>query len=128
MCMLDIAVPRDIEAQVGDLDDVYLYTGDDLQDVIDQNKQSRALAADQAKSSITEGVSQYRDELRARDDAATISAYRGKAEGYRDEELQKALLTLASRRDPERVLTLLARSEERRVGKEDRGRWWADSG
>lgn len=110
MFMLDIAVPRDIEAQVGDLDDVYLYTVDDLQDVIDQNKQSRALAADQAKSIITEGVSQYRDELRARDAAATISAYRGKAEGYRDEELQKALRTLASGRDPERVLTQLARN------------------
>src|SRR5690625_2357379 len=111
MFMLDIAVPRDIEAQVGDLDDVYLYTVDDLQDVIDQNKQSRALAADQARSIITEGVSQYRDELRARDAAATISAYRSKADGFRDEELQKALRTLASGRDPERVLTQLARNQ-----------------
>src|SRR5690625_6790562 len=109
MFMLDIAVPRDIEVKVGRLDDVYLYTFDDLQDVINQTKQSRALAADQAKTIITEGVSQYRDELRARDAAATISAYRGKAEGYRDEELQKALRTLASGRDPERVLTKLAR-------------------
>lgn len=110
MFMLDIAVPRDIEAQVGDLDDVYLYTVDDLHDVIDQNKQSRALAADQARTIITEGVSQYRDELRARDAAATIKAYRSKAETFRDEELQKALRTLAAGGDPERMLTQLARN------------------
>lgn len=110
MFMLDIAVPRDIEAQVGDLDDVYLYTVDDLHDVIDQNKQSRALAADQAKTIITEGVSQYRDQLRARDAATTIKAYRSKAEIFRDEELQKALRTLASGGDPERMLTQLARN------------------
>lgn len=110
MFMLDIAVPRDIEAQVGELDDVYLYTVDDLHDVIDQNKQSRALAADQARTIIAEGVSHYRDELRARDAAATIKAYRSKAETFRDEELQKSLRALAGGGDPERMLTQLARN------------------
>src|SRR5690606_24245884 len=65
MFMLDIAVPRDIEAQVGELDDVYLYTVDDLHAVIDENKKSRVAAADKAEDIIEEGVEQYRRHTRA---------------------------------------------------------------
>jgi len=47
--MVDLAVPRDIEAEVEQLRDVYLYTVDDLQHTIDQNMNSRRLAAEQAE-------------------------------------------------------------------------------
>ncbi|MDQ2077641.1 glutamyl-tRNA reductase [Marinimicrobium sp. ABcell2] len=110
MFMLDIAVPRDIEAEVGRLDDVYLYTVDDLHEVIDQNKQSRVAAADKAQSIIAEGVSHYRDQLRARDAVATIKAFRHQAESYRDVELEKALRVLAAGGDPEQILTQMARN------------------
>ena len=54
--MVDIAVPRDIEPEVGDLDDVFLYTVDDLHEVIQENRRHRQAAADQAESLIEHGV------------------------------------------------------------------------
>lgn len=110
MFMLDIAVPRDIEEQVGELDDVYLYTVDDLHAVIDANKKSRVAAADQAEEIIDEGVEQYLRQQRALDAVATVKAYRQKAESLRDLELQKALRNLQAGADPEHALQQLARN------------------
>lgn len=110
MFMVDIAVPRDIEAEVGRLDDVYLYTVDDLHEVIDKNRQSRAAAADKARDIIAQGVAQYRDQLRSQDAVATIKAYRTKAEALRASELDKALRALAAGGDPEQLLGQLARN------------------
>lgn len=108
--MLDIAVPRDIESEVGSLDDVYLYTVDDLHAVIDQNKKSRAAAADKAREIIAEGVAQYRDALRAQDAVATIRAYRTRAEALGAAELDKARRALAAGGDPEQLLEQLTRN------------------
>lgn len=110
MFMLDIAVPRDIEEQVGELGDVYLYTVDDLHAVIDENKKSRVAAADQAEEIITEGVESFLRQQRSLDAVATVKAYRGKAEQLRDLELQKALRSLQTGTDPEQVLQLFARN------------------
>lgn len=110
MFMLDIAVPRDIEEQVGELDDVYLYTVDDLHAVIDENKKSRVAAADQAEEIINEGVEQFLRHQRALNAVETVKAYRQKAEQMRDAELQKALRTLQSGANPEHVLQQLARN------------------
>lgn len=110
MFMLDIAVPRDIEEQVGELDDVYLYTVDDLHAVIDENKKSRVAAADQAEEIITEGVEQFLRQQRALNAVETVKAYRQKAEQLRDIELQKALRSLQTGANPEQVLQLLARN------------------
>ncbi len=110
MFMLDIAVPRDIEEQVGELDDVYLYTVDDLHAVIDENKKSRVAAADQAEEIINEGVEQFLRHQRALNAVETVKAYRQKAEQMRDAELQKALRTLQSGANPEQVLQQLARN------------------
>ncbi len=110
MFMLDIAVPRDIEEEVGDLDDVYLYTVDDLHAVIDKNRQSRVEAAGLAEQIIAEGVVQYQRELRALNAVATIRAYRNKAEQLRDAELERALRALESGTDSREVLAQLARN------------------
>ena len=110
MFMLDIAVPRDIEEQVGELDDVYLYTVDDLHAVIDENKKSRVAAADKAEDIIDEGVEQYRRHARALNAVATIKAYRRKAESLRDNELLKAQRLLESGVDAEQVLQQFARN------------------
>ena len=109
MFMVDIAVPRDIEPEVGELDDVYLYSVDDLKEVIDEGLRSRQDAADKAKSIIRQGVEQYLTEQRALDSVATIRAYRQQAESTRDVELAKALKSLESGGAPEQVLSQLAR-------------------
>ena len=110
MFMLDIAVPRDIEEQVGELDDVYLYTVDDLHAVIDENKKSRVAAADQAEDIINQGVEHYRRQQRALNALGTVKAYRRKAETLRDAELQKALHALETGGNAEQVLQQFARN------------------
>lgn len=110
MFMVDIAVPRDIERQVSELADVYLYTVDDLHAVIDESKKSRLAAADKAEGIIAEGVEQYRRQVRALNAVATIKAYRSQAEQLRDQEVQKALRALEAGGDPEVLLQQLARN------------------
>ena len=110
ICMVDIAVPRDIEAEVAELDDVYLYTVDDLQGVIDENRKSRQQAAEHAERIIADGVALYSREMRALSSVATIKAYRQKAETVRDTELDKALRALESGADASMVLNQLARN------------------
>lgn len=109
MFMVDIAVPRDIEAQVGELDDVYLYTVDDLRQVIDQGRRSREEAAEKARVIVDEGVGFYQAELRAMDAVAVIKAYRKKAQIIAAEELQKAERSLARGMDSQQVLQQLTR-------------------
>lgn len=94
MFMVDLAVPRDIEAEVEQLADVYLYTVDDLQHTIEQNMQSRRQAAEQAEEIIDTQVDYFLAWLRAQNAQTLIKNYRSQAEIVRDEALQKALLSL----------------------------------
>lgn len=110
MFMVDIAVPRDIEVQVDELDDVYLYTVDDLRAVIDESRKSREEAAKKAELIIAEGVAQYQAEMRALEAVSTIKAYRQQAEDLRDKELDKALRALESGTDAAQAMTQLARA------------------
>lgn len=110
MFMLDIAVPRDIEVEVGELSDVYLYTVDDLHAVIDQNKKSREIAADKAQYIIEQGIESYLLEMRASDAVGVIKAYRKKADTIREQELAKALKSLNAGDDTQQVIAQLARS------------------
>ncbi len=110
MFMVDIAVPRDIEMQVDELDDVYLYTVDDLRAVIDESRKSREEAAKKAELIIAEGVAQYQAEMRALEAVSTIRAYRQQAEELRDKELDKALRALESGTDAAQAMTQLARA------------------
>lgn len=90
MFMVDIAVPRDIEPEVGTLDDVYLYTVDDLQSVIEENIQSRRAAAAQAEAMVEEEVQQFMNWLRAQGHMDSIRAFRQQNEAIRDEVLARA--------------------------------------
>jgi glutamyl-tRNA reductase len=108
--MVDIAVPRDIEEQVGELSDVYLYTVDDLTEIVDENRRSRETEARKADKLIDAGVDSYLQQLRSRDGVKTLKAYRGHAEKIRDQELEKALKMLAKGESPEQVVSLLARN------------------
>ncbi|MEW6352674.1 MAG: glutamyl-tRNA reductase [Pseudomonadota bacterium] len=110
MFMVDIAVPRDIEPEVGELADVYLYTVDDLQEVIQENLKSRQQAAKQAEEIVDAQVAQFMGWLQSLSAVGTIRAYRSLAERTRDMELDNARRLLAQGRDPEQVMHLLARA------------------
>jgi len=108
--MVDIAVPRDIEEEVGELDDIYLYTVDDLQEIIDEGLRSRQEAALQAEEIIDTQVIHFMGWLRSLDAVSTIRSYRSKIDVIREAELDKARRMLAQGNDPEKVLVQLARS------------------
>lgn len=108
--MVDLAVPRDIEPEVGRLGDIFLYTVDDLHSVIEENRQSREGAAQEAEHLVQEGASEFMYQLRALDAVATLKQFRGEVEAVRDAELDKALRSLASGGDPETLLRSMARS------------------
>ena len=109
MFMVDIAVPRDIEAEVGDLDDVYLYTVDDLKDVIDEGVRSRQEAAKVAEVMIEEGLATYLEVERSLDAVGSIRDYRQRMEALRDVELELAMALLAKGEEPQLVMQRLAR-------------------
>lgn len=108
MFMVDLAVPRDIEAEVGQLSDVYLYTVDDLQNTVDQNLQARKIAALKAEEIIDTQVETFLAWLRSEGAQNTIADYRLQTETIRDEILQKALASLQNGADPAEALTKLA--------------------
>jgi len=108
--MVDIAVPRDIEAQVGDLRDVYLYSVDDLREIVDRNLRSRHQEARKADVIIAEGVRQYLDEVRGLAAVDLVKDYRRMAEQLRELELQRALRALARGEDPRQIVAQLARA------------------
>jgi glutamyl-tRNA reductase len=109
MFMVDIAVPRDIEAEVSELDDVYLYTVDDLKDVIDEGMRSRQEAAKAAEVMIEEGLVSYLEYERSLDAVDTIRDYRQRMEAVRDDELERAMVLLSKGEDPQLVMQRLAR-------------------
>jgi glutamyl-tRNA reductase len=109
MFMVDIAVPRDIEAEVGELDDVYLYTVDDLKDVIDEGMRSRQEAAKAAELMIEQGLVTYLEYERSLDAVGTIRDYRQRMEAVRDDELERAMVLLSKGEDPQLVMQRLAR-------------------
>ncbi len=110
MFMVDIAVPRDIEPEVSKLQDVYLYTVDDLKEVIDENMRSREQAAAIAAEIVEEGVSHFEQELASLEVVPTLRAFRNQVEVMRDAEVAKAIKQLQSGAAPEVALAQLGRN------------------
>jgi len=110
MLMVDIAVPRDIEAQVGELRDVYLYSVDDLREIVDTNLRNRRSEARKADLIIAEGVSQYMEEIRSLGAIDVVKEYRQMAEQLRELEMQRALRALSRGEDPQQIVAQLARA------------------
>jgi glutamyl-tRNA reductase len=108
MFMVDIAVPRDIEAEVDDLDDVYLYTVDDLQEVIQENMKSRQDAAKQAEEIIDSQVVHFMEWIESQDSVSTIRAFRAQADRLKAEMLEKSQKMLAAGEDPKHILEVMA--------------------
>ncbi len=110
MFMVDIAVPRDIEEEVGALGDVYLYTIDDLKEIVHENLQSRLEAAKEGEQIIDTHVTKFMHWVRSLDTVPSIRALRETADAVRDAELERARRRLALGEDPEQVMERLARA------------------
>lgn len=108
MFLVDLAVPRDIEAQVAELDDAYLYTVDDLQNIVAQNLQNRQQAAEQADQIIRQGVVEFNQWLSQQGNIDWVREYRERCDEVRQELQQRALNQLANGQDPEKVIAELA--------------------
>ncbi len=106
--MIDLAVPRDIEAEVSSIDDVFLYTVDDLGKLIQEGLEARQTAAGEAGAIIEEQVATFMQWLRNRELVPVIRQLRGHAETYRRTELERAQRALARGDDPAAVLEALS--------------------
>ncbi|HEC13379.1 MAG TPA: glutamyl-tRNA reductase [Acidiferrobacteraceae bacterium] len=110
MFLVDLAVPRDIEPEVRQLNDAYLYTVDDLRGVVEENRKSRREAAVEAEKIIDIQGDDFMRWLQSLEGVPTIRALRDSSNALREVELERARQMLARGDDPEKVITELARA------------------
>ncbi|MCA7012368.1 glutamyl-tRNA reductase [Dickeya dadantii] len=108
MLMVDIAVPRDIEPEVGRLPNIYLYSVDDLQAIIQHNLAQRKAAAIQAESIVQQECSEFMAWLRAQAAVDTIRDYRSQADRLREDMTAKALAAIQNGGDVDAIVQELA--------------------
>lgn len=108
--IVDLAVPRDVEAEVGELDDVFLYTVDDLGKVVEQGFELRKAAVSKAERIISAGVIDFMQWLEGRQNVPAIRALRDQGERARRHEVARASKRLARGESPEQVLEELSRA------------------
>ena len=115
MFMVDLAVPRDIEREAGELDDVFLYTVDDLGQVVSANLDARRSAVAQAEAIIDSQVGQFMHWMQVRENVPLIRALRDHAEEARRAEVQQALRALERGGDPAQVMEQLSKALTNRL-------------
>jgi glutamyl-tRNA reductase len=108
--MIDLAVPRDVETEVGELDDVFLYSVDDLGKIVQEGRDLREGAVSKAEAIIDAGVDHFMHWLGTREAVPTIRALRDQAERSRRHEVERALRRLNQGESAEQVLEQLSRS------------------
>lgn len=106
--MLDLAVPRDIEAEVGDLNDAYLYTVDDMVNIVQSGKEARQKAAATAEALVSEKVVEFVRQQQGRQSVPLIRALRDEGEKARKQVLENAMKQLAKGATAEEVLERLS--------------------
>lgn len=106
--MLDLAVPRDIEAEVGDLNDAYLYTVDDMVNIVQSGKEARQKAAAAAEMLVSEKVAEFVRQQQGRQSVPLIRALRDEGEKARKQVLENAMKQLAKGATAEEVLERLS--------------------
>ncbi|MDD5405179.1 MAG: glutamyl-tRNA reductase [Sulfuricella sp.] len=110
MFMVDLAVPRDIEEEVGEMNDVFLYSVDDLAQVVQEGMDSRQIAAAEAECIVESRVRSFVDWMENREVVPTIRALRDHADRFRRQELEHAQRLLARGDDPRQVMEQMARA------------------
>jgi glutamyl-tRNA reductase len=113
--MVDLGVPRDIDPAVADLEDVYLFSIDDLQQLIDENRQQREVAAGGARLLIEEEVTRFLSDSRAHDAAPAIRALREQADAIRLQTVEQARRLLAAGKSADEVIEYLAHTLTNRL-------------
>lgn len=108
MLFIDLAVPRDIESEVSDLDDAYLYTVDDLQQIVEQNLANRETAAEDAEVIIQENVEHFHLWNNQQSSIDLLLEYRNQSESVKSKLQNKAMAQLDDGRDPKDVIEELA--------------------
>lgn len=108
--MVDLAVPRDIEPEIAQLKDIYLYSVDDLRGVIDENVRARESAAREAETMIAAASARYLAQQREQEAAPVLRAVRGRLEELREAELARALAELQRGADAAEVMTRMSRA------------------
>ena len=108
--MIDLAVPRDIEDEVSRLDDVFLYTVDDLREVVDAGLEGRRLAVAEAESIIDTQVSAFMNWMVQRQSVPLIQELHARSDVVRQQEVERARKMLAKGEDPAAVLEALSRA------------------
>ncbi len=106
--MVDLAVPRDIEPEVAELRDVYLYTVDDMQGVINENIKVREEAANEAKLIIAQHGQKYINWLQSLSSVSLMKDFRSQFEQTKNDELSRALNKIKSGENAEKVMTEMA--------------------
>ncbi len=109
MFIVDFAVPRDVETEVGGLQDVFLYTIDDLGAIVQEGAEARMSAVAEAEAIVERQVAAFREWQGSRAAVPAIVELRRRADAYRELELAKAKSRLAKGDDPAAVLEALAR-------------------
>lgn len=115
MLLFDLAVPRDIQPGVSELDDAYLYTVDDLERAVEDNRRSRREAAEAAEAIIELQVARYIENLHASSRQEPLKRLRAHGDAAREDVLAKARQQLANGRDAEEVLDFLAHTLTNRL-------------
>ncbi|MFC2538614.1 MAG: glutamyl-tRNA reductase [Lautropia mirabilis] len=108
--MIDLAVPRDIEDEVSRLDDVFLYTVDDLREVVDAGLEGRRLAVAEAESIIDTQVSAFMNWMVQRQSVPLIQELHARGDVVRQQEVERARKMLAKGEDPAAVLEALSKA------------------
>lgn len=108
--IVDLAIPRDVEPEASELEDIYLYNIDDLVNFVEQNLKCREGAAQKAQEMITIAAAHFMREWRGQDALVTVRDYRHKIEKLRDEALEEALQQLQKGYAPEQALAMLSRN------------------
>ncbi len=108
MFIVDLAVPRDVEIEVAELDDVFMYTVDDIAEVVKEGVDARQGAVKEAEVIIDSNVSDFLHWMDSREVVPTIRALRDHAERNRRHEMEKALKLLAKGDDPQKVLDAMS--------------------
>lgn len=108
MFLVDLAVPRDIEAEVAELDDAYLYSVDDLQHIVEQNVAGRQSAAVEAESMIVQQAQSFINWNQSQESIDLLKEFRRGSEAQRDKIQQRAINQIKEGKDPEQVVSELA--------------------
>jgi glutamyl-tRNA reductase len=110
ICIVDLAVPRDVEAEVARLDDVYVYSMDELGAVVQSGRESRQAAVIEAESIINQNVREFERWLAMRAAVPAITRMRARAHHLCDQQLTLARNMLAAGSSPDEALDFLAHS------------------